>query len=397
MDTDVVVVGAGIVGLAAAKALQDENPGIDVLLLDKEQDIAAHQTGHNSGVVHSGLYYKPGSNKALLARAGRSELIDFCAEHKVNIDMCGKVVVATEASEIARLDELQNKGTANGVSLTRIDKQRLAELEPNTEGIDALHVPDAGIVDFVGMCTAMSGLIIERGGELRLGVTVTGIDETPDKVVVTTDSGGLSCKWLVNCAGLHSDRIAAMANPDHDVRIMPFRGEYYEITGDRASLVNNLIYPVPDPSFPFLGVHLTRMIDGGIHAGPNAVPCLAREGYGWTDVNARDLWEQLSAPSSWKLAKKYWKTGAGEIYRSLNKAAFVKALQRLVPAIKADDLTPSHSGVRAQAIGRDGALFDDFVFADTARTVQIVNAPSPAATASLAIGRTVAARVRPNS
>ena len=392
-QTDVVVVGAGIVGLATALSVLEEAPDRSVTVVDKEDRLTPHQTGRNSGVIHSGIYYQPGSAKALTCRAGRELLLRFCAEHDIAHEVCGKVIVALDEGELARLGVLEERAAQNGIATQRLDRAGLAEREPHAAGVAALLVPDAGIVDFVGMCARMVDLIRARGGSIVSGAAVHGLTERDGEVVAETDLGPLRARAGVNCAGLFSDRLAAASGAPGDARIMPFRGEYFELAPHRRHLVNHLIYPVPDPRFPFLGVHLTRMIGGSIHAGPNAVIALARQGYRWRDVSPGDVWEMASAGSSWRLAQRYWRTGVGEMYRSLSKGAFVRALQRLVPAVQADDLEPSPSGVRAQAIGPDGRLLDDFAWRETDRVIHVVNAPSPAATASLAIGREVARRV----
>lgn len=389
---DVVVVGGGIVGLATAHKLLEHRPGLRVVVIEKEATVAAHQTGHNSGVLHSGIYYKPGSLKAKTCTEGRTEMVQFCQTHGIDHDVCGKVVVATRELDLARLEVLVERAAANGVAARRIDVGELREREPHAAGIAALHVPSSGITDYVAVCETMARLIVEAGGQVRTSTTVTGIDERSDGVRVSTDHGDHHAAMVITCGGLHSDRLARMTDPDTAERIMPFRGEYFELAEHRRHLVNTLIYPVPDPDFPFLGVHLTRMIDNSIHAGPNAVLALAREGYTWGDINVKDLSEVLANPGWWRLARTYWKTGAGEYYRSLSKRAFVKALQRLVPEITSDDLVASPAGVRAQAVNREGALLDDFVWAETDRVVNVLNAPSPAATASLAIGRQIADR-----
>jgi L-2-hydroxyglutarate oxidase len=388
---DVVVVGAGIVGLATARALLAERPDLAVTVVDKEAGVARHQTGNNSGVIHAGLYYRPGSLKARLTLAGRAELIAFCAEAGIRHEICGKVVVATSSSELAQLDVLAERAAANGVEVSRLGPAGLADLEPHVTGLAGLHVPSTGIVDFPAVCEALAAHLVDKGQELRLGVAVTGLSEESTEVVVDTDHGYLRARVLVNCAGLQSDRIANLAPTSHtDVRIMPFRGEYYKLRPHRRHLVRNLVYPVPDPRFPFLGVHFTRMVAGGVEAGPNAVPALAREGYSWRAIDRRDLGEIVRAPATRVLARRYWRTQLGEFHRSLSRRAFVKALQRLVPEVASDDLVRAGAGVRAQAIAPDGGLLDDFAMTETNRMVHVVNAPSPAATASLAIGRHVA-------
>jgi (S)-2-hydroxyglutarate dehydrogenase len=341
-----------------------------------------------------GAYYAPGSLKARMCLEGRTRVMQFCDEQSIAYEVCGKVVVATEPVELPRLDALTERARANGVEVTRLDRARLREFEPHCEGIAGLHVPSTGIVSYTEVCASLRRVLTEQGVEIVTASPVQSINEKRAAIEVIVPAGAIEAGTLVNCAGLHSDRVAKMAGADTGgIRIMPFRGEYFELTPERRSLCRNLIYPLPDPAFPFLGVHLTRMIDGSIHAGPNAVPALAREGYTWRAVNGRDIAEVLGGLRTYRLAKKYWRTGAGEIRRSLSKRAFTKALQRLCPDIDRDDLVPSHAGVRAQALDRTGKLIDDFAFAETARGVHVVNAPSPAATASFAIGAHVAARV----
>lgn len=391
-DVDIVVVGAGIVGLATAHALAESRPDLNLLVLEKEPTLAAHQTGRNSGVIHSGIYYRPDSLKTSLVRRGRQLLDEFCAENGIAQEYCGKVIVATLPDELPRLRDLEARAGENGLEATMIGPAGLRDLEPHAAGIEALHVPAAGIVDYVAMVDALAAGLIARGHEVRTSARVDALHEDADAVRVEVGGSTVTASWLVNCGGLHSDRLAGQTGPT-PARIMPFRGEYHELKADRRNLVNNLIYPVPDPEFPFLGVHFTRMIDGNVHAGPNAVPAFAREGYAWRTVVPKDAWEIISAPSSWKLAAKYWKTGAGEVKRSVSLKAMARALQRLVPDVTADDLEPSPAGVRAQAIAPDGTLLDDFAFADTNRCVHVVNAPSPAATASLAIGEQIAERL----
>ncbi|HOT79319.1 MAG TPA: L-2-hydroxyglutarate oxidase [Microthrixaceae bacterium] len=391
-DLDVVVVGAGIVGLAAARAVQTNRPGTRVTVVEKEPKVAAHQTGRNSGVIHSGIYYPPGSNKANMVAAGRSMLFDFCERHDIPTDVCGKVIVATRVDELERLRGLEARGKQHGLNTTWLTRAELREREPNVEGLGALLVPEAGITDYVAMCRALVTEIEANGGEVHFDTPVESITEATDGVTLRTSKGALRARTMINCSGLHSDRVAKLAGRQVKARIMPFRGEYYELTPSARSLVKHLVYPVPDPRFPFLGVHFTRMIDGEIHAGPNAVVALAREGYTWRVANRIDLKEMAFDKGSWILAKKYWRTGAGEMVRSLSKAAFVRALQNLVPAVTANDLIKSKAGIRAQAIRPDGTLVDDFEFADGPRSVHVVNAPSPAATASLAIGEEIANR-----
>lgn len=391
---DVVVIGAGIVGLATARAVHAARPATRIVVVDKEPVLARHQTGSNSGVIHSGLYYRPGSLKAALTVAGKVELERFCAEHDVAWERCGKVVVATRPNELDALRTLAERAEANGVAAERIPLGRLRELEPHVDGIDALHVPGTGIVDYPGVCRALADDLTAVGAELRLATTVTGGAEQPGGVIVRTDRDDIEAAVVVNCAGLHADRIAAAwPGATTGVRIMPFRGEYHELVAGRRDLVRNLIYPVPDPRFPFLGVHFTRRVDGTVEAGPNAVPAFDREGYRWRDIDPRDAAEIVRARSSRVLARRYWRTGLGEIHRSASRRAFVHALQRLVPDVRTTDLRRAGAGVRAQAIDAAGNLLDDFAFAETRRAVHVVNAPSPAATASLAIGRSIADRV----
>ena len=390
---DVVVVGAGIIGLTSARALLERDPTRRVIVVDKETTPAHHQTGRNSGVIHSGIYYKPDSGKSSMCAQGRGLLLDFVQRHGITYDMCGKVVVATNHSERPRLDALEIRAAENNVATERLDVVGLREREPHIAGIAGLLVPSAGIVDYGAVCAALVGELADAGADIRLGVKVLKTTTNDHGVTVHTSEGDLHAGSIVNCAGLHSDRVAAAAGADtHGVRIMPFRGEYFELAESARHLVNDLVYPLPDPAFPFLGVHLTRMIDGSIHAGPNAVPALEREGYRWRDISARDTAEIVFATRTWKLARNYWRTGVGEIKRSLSRRAFLTALQRLCPELQMEDLEPSGAGVRAQAIGRDGALLDDFAFADGPRAMHVVNAPSPAATASFAIGAMVAER-----
>ncbi len=361
--------------------------------------MAAHQSGHNSGVIHAGIYYAPDTFKSELCRQGRAELIEWCGRHGVAVDHCGKVVVATSPDELAGLGALEDRAGQNGIAVTRLGPAGLADHEPHAAGLAALHVPSTAIVDFRQVCAELAAGIERRGGTIVLDCPVTGIDRHPDELVVHTSKGDVRAPLVANCAGLQSDRLAALAGDPPGAAIMPFRGEYHELAPTRLHLVKALIYPVPDPRFPFLGVHLTRMIDGSVHAGPNAVLATAREGYRRRDVKRHDLAELARNPATWRLARRYWRTGGAEVARSLRKARLAHALQQLVPELTADDLVPAGSGVRAQAVRADGTLLDDFAFAgdepgrDGARIVHVVNAPSPAATASLAIGRAVAARL----
>ncbi|HJV12945.1 MAG TPA: L-2-hydroxyglutarate oxidase [Propionibacteriaceae bacterium] len=387
MGSHVIVAGAGIVGLATAYELTRR--GHTVTVLDKEPDIAKHQTGNNSGVIHSGLYYRPGSLKATLGTAGASSMRRFAEENGVDVDICGKLVVATEPSQLAALSELYRRGQANGVPCTMIDADKAKEYEPYVSAVSAVRVESTGIVDFRGVCDVLRRRIEEAGSEVRCGQHIVGIASRPDAVTITTKSSEYRGDLFVNCAGLHSDRLARLAGLDPEVRIIPFRGEYYELTPETSYLVKGLIYPVPDPSFPFLGVHLTRMINGSIHAGPNAVFALAREGYTKLKINPRDVLDSLRWPGLWRLGKRYWRTGLDETTRSLSKKRFLAGLRELVPDLPDDCLLPAHAGVRAQALRRDGLLVDDFYYQRGPRQVHVLNAPSPAATASLEIAKRI--------
>ena len=387
---DLVVVGAGIVGLATAHRYLAEHPGKTVVVVERESGPAYHQTGRNSGVLHSGIYYTPGSMKAELAVTGRSTMVAFCEERGIDYEICGKVIVATNADEVERLRTLGSRAAQNGLEAVLIDKTRLGEIEPHCAGIEALHVPSTGIVSYSAVCNALSTEIEAMGGKVQYDTTLLSFKESIEGVRLTTSGGEILAGLVVNCAGLRSDQVAELAAASEGNRIVPFRGEYFELIPERRHLVRGLIYPVPDPSFPFLGVHLTRMIDGSVHAGPNAVLALAREGYRWRDIHASQIVEHLSNRGLWKLARKYWRTGAGEVWRSINKTAFVRALQRLVPDIRSEDLEASPSGVRAQAMNSHGELADDFLITQSESSLHVLNAPSPAATASLEIaGRIV--------
>jgi L-2-hydroxyglutarate oxidase len=387
--TDLAVVGGGIVGLATAYQFTRRFPGRTVAVLEKEPAVAAHQTGHNSGVLHSGIYYRPGSLKAVNCRAGKAAMEAFCAAEGIPFEVCGKVIVAVTNEEVPALERIHERGRANGVRCERIDAGRLKELEPHVAGVAALHVPETGIVDYKAVCERLARRVREAGGAVCLNARVTGLKRLPHSVVVRSSAGDVEARQVVNCAGLHSDRVAAFDGRGVPARIVPFRGEYYHIKPHARHLCRNLIYPVPDPAFPFLGVHFTRTIHGGLECGPNAVLALAREGYRKTDVNLRDLVEALTYPGFLKLAGRHWRMGLGEVWRSVSKAAFVRALRRLNPAITADDLEPAPAGIRAQAVAPDGAMVDDFLIRRTGRCVHVVNAPSPAATASLTIGERI--------
>lgn len=386
LSCDVAVVGGGLVGLATAMALAER--GAAVAVLEAEERLAAHQSGHNSGVIHSGLYYQPGSLKARLCVEGARSLWSFCEEEGIATQRCGKLVVATHEEELPRLDELERRGQANGVNgLRRLRAEEIREIEPHAAGIAALHVAETGIVDYPAVAQAYARRVERHGGRILTNARVRSV--RPGLALETT-AGTVSCARLVNCAGLQSDRIARLCGAEPDVRIVPFRGEYYELVPERSRLVRGLIYPVPDPRFPFLGVHLTRMIGGGVEAGPNAVLALKREGYRWADVSLRDSLATAGWPGFWALAARCWRIGFYEVWRSLVKSAFVRDLQRLVPEIRPEDVHRSGAGVRAQALERNGALVDDFRIVSSERAVHVLNAPSPAATASMAIGRAVA-------
>jgi L-2-hydroxyglutarate oxidase LhgO len=387
---DVIIIGGGVVGLAVALELTRRFPRRRLLVLEKEDRVARHQSGHNSGVIHSGVYYKPGSLKARLCVAGAAAMVDFCRENGIPHQVCGKVIVATAEDELPRLEELQRRGEANGLTgLRMVGPDELREIEPNAAGLRALVVPSTGITDYALVCEKYAELIAASGGEVKTAAPATAIQRSSSEITVETSQGAFSTTALINCAGLYSDRISRMAGNDPGVMIVPFRGEYYDITPERASLVNALIYPVPDPRFPFLGVHFTRRISGKVDAGPNAVLALAREGYRHSDINLRDVAGSLGYGGFWRMARKNWRSGMGEWYRSFSKAAFVRALQRLLPAIEEDDLVPGGSGVRAQALKPDGALVDDFQFVPSGKVLHVLNVPSPAATASLMIGKAI--------
>ncbi|HEX3530871.1 MAG TPA: L-2-hydroxyglutarate oxidase [Thermoanaerobaculia bacterium] len=390
LHCDIAVIGGGLVGAATALELAGRD-GLKVAVLEAEDRLAAHQSGHNSGVIHSGLYYKPGSLKAALCVEGARDLYRFCAEEGIAHQRCGKLVVATDPDELPRLDELERRGQANGlVGVRRLRAEEIREVEPHAAGIAALHVPETGIVDYPAVARAYGRKVEERGGTVWTGAKLTAVRREQQGLVMETRRGAVACRLLVNCAGLQADRVAVLCGAAVDVRIIPFRGEYYELAPERQDLVRGLIYPVPDPRFPFLGVHLTRMVKGGVEAGPNAVLALRREGYRWRDVSPRDLAATAAWPGFWKLAARFWKTAAYEVRRSLSKPVFVRDLQRLVPEIRDEDLHRAGAGVRAQALDRSGALVDDFRIVTSERAVHILNAPSPAATASLAIGRKIA-------
>ncbi len=389
---DVAIIGGGIVGLATALAVTERRPHARLLVLEKEQQWAAHQTGHNSGVIHSGIYYRPGSLKATLCREGSQALIAFCREHGIAHEVCGKLIVATDEEEFPRLDALYERGLQNGLEVVRLTPEQAREWEPHVRCLAALRVPATGIVDYRAVCAAYVRLIEARGGCLRLGTRVQRLREIPNGLEIGTDGEAFEARFVVNCAGLQSDRVARLAGKN-EARIVPFRGEYYELIPMKRDLVRALIYPVPNPAFPFLGVHFTRMIDGSVHAGPNAVLAFKREGYRKTDFSLRDCADTLTYPGFWRLAANNAGEGLREIARSLSKPLFVESLQRLIPDVWAEALIPAGAGVRAQAVARDGSLVDDFLILQANRSLHVCNAPSPAATASLAIGQAVAARI----
>lgn len=388
MRGHVVVAGAGIIGLAAAYEIGRR--GHRVTVLEKEHRVAAHQSGRNSGVIHSGLYYPPGGLKATLGTAGARSMRDFARAHGVAADICGKLVVATSDDQMPALRRLLTRGLTNGVPVRMISPAEARGYEPHVACVAALHVASTGIVDYRGVCAALARLVTEGGGEIRFGAEVVGVSARHDAVTVATTAGEVHADHLVGCAGLHADRLARLGGLDPDVRIIPFRGEYYELARDQEHLVRGLIYPVPDPALPFLGVHLTRMAGGGVHAGPNAVLALAREGYTWRRVARRDLAESLRWPGLWRLGRRYWRTGAAEVLRSLSPRRFLADLRKLVPSLGDHSLVPAPAGVRAQAVRPDGTLVDDFLTVRAHRQTHVLNAPSPAATAALEIGRRIA-------
>jgi len=391
---DVTIVGGGIVGLATALRLQQRRPALTIAILEKEPELATHQTGHNSGVLHAGLYYQPGSLKARLCREGKTEIEAFAEAHDIPVDHCGKLVVAVDPSELARLDALRDRAVANGVpGLEVVDRERILELEPHAAGIRGLWSPRTGVIDFRRVALSMADELRAGGAEIRTGHTVSAIDVRPSEVVVTTGRGDVTSRLVVTCAGLQADRVAALSGDTGGPSIVPFRGDYYTLSPQASGLVRGLIYPVPDPRFPFLGVHLTKRIDGSVIAGPNAVLAFAREGYRRRDVDARDLVAALTDRGFLRLAGRYLPTGIAEMWRDWSKSAFVQQLQRYVPELRPDQVTFGPSGVRAQALARNGTLVDDFAFSGGPRVLHVRNAPSPAATSSLAIGSVLADEV----
>jgi (S)-2-hydroxyglutarate dehydrogenase len=386
------IIGGGIVGLSAAMAIGQRYPHAKILLLEKESSWAAHQTGNNSGVIHSGIYYKPGSFKAKFCRDGSLSMVAFCQEHGIAHEVCGKVIVATEEKEIPLLENLYQRGLENGIEIAKINAEQVKEIEPHVNCLAGIRVYSTGIVSYKQVCQKYVEISRQQGANLRLNTKVERILETAEGYVLETNQGAFTADFIINCAGLHSDRVAKLGKVDPQAKIVPFRGEYYELKPEKRYLVKHLIYPVPNPNFPFLGVHFTRAIDGTIHAGPNAVLSLKREGYHKTDFNLRDFMETMTYPGFWKLAAKHADDGIQEIIRSFSKAAFVNSLQRLIPEVQLDDVIPTHAGVRAQALMNDGKLVDDFLIVRGKNAMHVCNAPSPAATSSLEIGRAIASQ-----
>ncbi|WP_223606131.1 L-2-hydroxyglutarate oxidase [Chryseobacterium sp. OSA05B] len=390
MNYDIIIVGAGLVGLATAYQAKLKNPGSKILVLEKEKDVALHQSGHNSGVIHSGIYYKPGSLKAKNCIEGYNTVINFAEKYGIKYDLCGKIIVASSQEELLLLDNIYKRGVENGLKdLQYLSRDEFREIEPHCEGIRAIKVPQTGIIDYPGIAKKIKELFEDLGGEVKFNTEVKGITNTGSEIIVKTNTAEFNGKKLVSCAGLYSDKLTKMTNKENDVIIIPFRGEYYKIKDEKKHLVKHLIYPVPDPSFPFLGVHFTRMIDGNIEAGPNAVLAFKKEGYSFFDFNFEETMQTLMWPGFRKIVAKYGKTGMGEMHRSLSKSAFTKALQKLMPEIQESDLVPGGSGVRAQACDRNGGLIDDFDIVKNGNIIHVRNAPSPAATSCLSIGNKI--------
>ena len=394
MKTDYLVIGGGVVGLATAWRLQTMQPGSRVCVLEKEPEVGSHQSSHNSGVLHCGLYYKPGSTKAILAVRGIRQMVEFCREADIDHEVCGKLVVACNDTELERLRKLEERGRQNGLEgIEFLGREAMLEREPNVGGIAALRVPQEGIVDYPAVCSELKRRITANGGDVQTGARVTRLKQCGGEWIATTPKGEFAGRYLVNCAGLHCDRVAGLAGEKRETRIVPFRGEYYKLVEGSEGLVRHLIYPVPDPQFPFLGVHFTRLIHGGIEAGPNAVLAFAREGYRKTDVNVRDLWDAVTYSGLWRFVVKYPRMTALELWQSLSKRRFCKALQKLVPIIRVTDIEPGGAGVRAQAMAREGNLIQDFCLIQRPAALHVLNAPSPAATASLAIGEEIVRKI----
>jgi (S)-2-hydroxyglutarate dehydrogenase len=391
---DVIIVGAGIVGLATAYKLIEQRPQLKIAILEKENDIALHQTGHNSGVIHSGIYYKPNSLKAINCKTGYDQLLNFCREHGIDYDLCGKIIVACDDKELVSLENIYKRGVDNGLTgIKKINQGEIKELEPHCGGIAGVFVPQTGIIDYVDVSKKYRDIFLEKGGELYLGHKVVNIKQKNGLNYIETNVSDFESKWVINCAGLYSDKIAKLTSKDVDLQIIPFRGEYYDIKKEKQYLVKNLIYPVPNPDFPFLGVHFTRMVKGGVEAGPNAVFAFRREGYTNMDIHFGEFFESIGFRGFQKVAVKYWRDGLYEMYRSYSKRAFVKALQRLVPEIQGDDIIQGGAGVRAQACDSKGNLIDDFLIYEKQGVIDVCNAPSPAATSSIAIGQTISEKL----
>ncbi|PSB20853.1 L-2-hydroxyglutarate oxidase [Phormidesmis priestleyi ULC007] len=390
---DFAIVGGGIVGLSTAMALGNRYPDAKILLLEKESQWAHHQTGNNSGVIHSGIYYKPGSFKAKFCHAGSRSMVQFCQEHAIDHDVCGKVIVATEPEELPLLENLYQRGLQNGLKVERITAEQVQEIEPHVRSLAGIRVVSTGIVSYKQVCQKYAELAASQGADLRLNTQVETLVKTSDGYDIATTNGAFNTRFVINCAGLHCDRVAQLTRAKPPAKIVPFRGEYYELTPEKRYLVKHLIYPVPNPNFPFLGVHFTRMIDGTVHAGPNAVLSFKREGYKKTDFNLRDFAEVMTYSGFWKLMAKHADQGIQEMLRSFSKALFVQSLQRLIPEVQAEDLVPTHAGVRAQALMPDGKLVDDFLMVQEGDALHVYNAPSPAATASIEIGQAIAGQV----
>jgi L-2-hydroxyglutarate oxidase len=390
---DFAIIGGGIVGLATAMALSQRRHDAQIVVLEKENSCACHQTGHNSGVIHSGIYYQPGSYKAKLTRQGNSSLVEFCQQYNLDYEICGKLIVACEEKELPLLENLYQRGLENGLKVTKIRAEEVREIEPHVRCLAAIQVLTAGIVDYKQVANKYADLIASQGGKICLNTKLKKIEPSSKRQLLLTNQGDIEAKYLINCGGLYSDRLAHLGGCNPEAKIIPFRGEYYELKPEKRYLVKNLIYPVPNPDFPFLGVHFTRMIDGSIHAGPNAVLSFKREGYLKTDFDLAEFLEIISYPGLWKLASKYAAEGMEEVIRSFSKAAFVRSLQRLIPEVQADDLLPSAAGVRAQALKLDGKLVDDFLIVKGENAMHVCNAPSPAATASLEIGKAIVAQI----
>lgn len=396
MTYDMAVIGGGIVGLSFAMQATERFPHLRMVILEKEAGVARHQTGHNSGVIHSGVYYKEGSLKARLCVAGAREMVEFCSQHGIPHDVCGKLIVATTSEEAIRLDDLLARGVGNGLEgLRLLERDAMLEIEPHVGGLRALHVPSTGITDYAAVTGKYAEIASGRGTELKTNAGVIGFEKSANAVVIRTRAGDLAAKYVVNCAGLYSDHVARMAGDDPEMMLVPFRGEYYDLAAPRQSLVRGLIYPVPDPQYPFLGVHFTRRIHGNVDAGPNAVLAFRREGYRFWDFDLGETMEVVSNPGFRAMARKHWKNGLAEFRRSLRKREFVRSCQRLLPEVRMEDMTPGGSGVRAQAVASDGTLVDDFRFLARERFLHVLNVPSPAATASLPIGREILKMVPP--